>query len=143
MPIADVEVDRVSGRLAGAHGRRGRADLRQPPVAGSVLVRRVLADERAPLARVRLREEDVEPNLGVVAVQRVSVGERELRALGDDVDELGLRELGEVEALQERELLESDGACPPGAGLADGEPAVVERRRGLEARVPRRRGRRP
>ena len=60
--------------------------------------------KRAALVVVGLREECLERHLHV-AVERVAVGEGELRALGDDVDALGRRELGELEALEQRELL--------------------------------------
>ena len=71
----------------------------------------VLGDEPAALVVVLLREEPVERDVGV-AVQRVAVGERELRALGDGVDEL------------------ARGSCPRGrsrrgAPAAGGRPAPV------------------
>ena len=44
--------------------------------------------------------------------------------------------LGEVEALEQRELLQADRPLAPRAGLADREPAVVERDRRLERRAP-------
>ena len=48
--------------------------------------------------------------------QRLAVGERELGALDDGVDELALSpQRGEVEALEQRELLQEDRALPPGA----------------------------
>ena len=90
-------------------------DARKAAEAGPVLGRRLLADQRPALARVLLREQDVETHVRAVAVERVAIGERELRALGDDVDELGLGELREVVAAQERELLERDRACRPTA----------------------------
>jgi len=127
-------VDRAEAGLAGSHhcGRAG--EPRQPAEPRPVVVRGLLADERAPLVRVLVREQDVEPHVGI-AVERVPVGEGELRALGDDVDERGLGELLEIEALQKREL-QANRACSPRARLADGEPAVVERDDGLERRVP-------
>ena len=53
------------------------------------------------------------------------------------MDELGLGQLGEVVALEQRELLERRRPCPPRACLADREPAVVERDRRLQRRLPR------
>ena len=87
-------------------------DPGKPPEARPVLLRRVLADERTPLVGVLVGEQDVEPDVGV-AVQRVAIRERELGALGDDVHELGLGELGEVEALEERELLQGSRPGAP------------------------------
>src|SRR5207247_2722565 len=63
-------------------------------------------------------------------------GERELRALRDHVDELGLRELAEVESLQERKLLQPHRACAPRPRLADGEPSVLVGDHRLEDRLP-------
>jgi hypothetical protein len=53
------------------------------------------------------------------------------------MDELGRRELTEVEATQEGELLKTDRAGCPRLRLADREPAVVEGRDGLDRRAPR------
>ena len=71
-------------------------------------------------------EQGVERHFAV-AVERVAVGERELRALRYDVDELRVGELGEVEALEQGELLEAHRTRAPRLRLADGQPAVVER----------------
>ena len=103
---------------------------------GPVLAGRLLADQRAALVVVLRREQRLERHVLGVAVERVAVGERELRALRDDVDELGRRELGEVEALEQRELLEPDGPGRPRQRLADGQPAVLERGDRLERRAP-------
>jgi hypothetical protein len=54
------------------------------------------------------------------------------------VDELGRGEVGEVEAREQRELLEHDGPLAPRAGLAHRRPAVVEGDRRLDGRLPRR-----
>ena len=51
----------------------------------------LVGDERPACVVVVRREQRVERDVGV-AVERVAVGEGELRALGHDVDELGLRE---------------------------------------------------
>ena len=122
-------------RLAGAGGDRRADDGGQVPEPGRVVVRRVLADERAALVVVLVREQRLERDLGV-AVERVTVGEGELRALRDDVDELRRRELGEVEAVEERQLLQADRPGSPGQRLADGEAAVLERGDRLERRPP-------
>ena len=117
-------------------GARRRCGRRPDARAGSS-ARRVLADERAPLVVVRLREQRLERHLAV-AVERLAVGEGELRALGDDVDELGRRELGEVEAVEQRELLQAHRPGRPRQRLADGQPAVLERGDRLERRPPAR-----
>src|SRR6185295_3133931 len=62
--------------------------------------------------------------------------ERKLPAFDDDVSELGSRQLGEVVAAKERELLEPDRAGCPRLRLADRESVVLERRDRLERRVP-------
>ena len=104
---------------------------------GPVLLGRVLADERAPLVVVGLREQRLQRHLAV-AVERIPVGERELGALGDDVDELGRRELGEIEAVEERELLQPHRPGRPRQRLADRQPAVLELGDRLERRAPAR-----
>src|SRR5438552_17473212 len=71
-----------------------------------------------------------------ITVIRVAIGERELRALGDDVDELRLGHVRHVESGQERELLQADRALPPGAGLAHLDVAVREGRGRFERRLP-------
>ena len=72
-------------------------ERRQPPETRLVPGRRVLADEGTPPVVVLGREERVERYVRI-AVESVAVGEGELRALGDDVDELCLGELSEVES---------------------------------------------
>ena len=52
------------------------------------------------------------------------------------MDELGGREPAEIEALQERELLQGDGPDGPGQRLAHRQAAVLERRDRLERRAP-------
>ena len=113
--VGDVEMNGAATGLAGAGGRRGSAERREPADPRPVLGRRLVADEGAPLVVVLRREERLERDLLGVAVQRVAIRERELSALDDHVDELGGRELGEVEALQQRELLEARPARPPTA----------------------------
>ena len=115
-------------RLAAA--RRARAQL----LGGA------LPHERAPLVGVPGAEQRVERDVGEVrvAVPRVAVRERELRALGDGVDEVRGSHRREVEAGQQRELLEQHRALPPRPGLADRVAVVVERDRHLERRRPAR-----
>ena len=133
-------------RPGSARPRRARrattsGEVRQVPEARPKLAARVLADELAPLVRVLAREQALERHVGV-AVQRVAVRERELGALRRDVHELGLAQPGDVEAREQRELLQAGGPLAPGSGLADGQAAVVDRRGRLERRLPRGRGRR-
>ena len=72
---------RVGSPAPGVRRRRRR----QPPHSRLVVVGRVVRDEGAALVVVVLREQRLEWHLGV-AVERVAVGEGELRALGHDVD---------------------------------------------------------
>ena len=58
------------------------------PRPGMALRRGRFADERAPVRVVLVREKRVEGHVAI-AVERVAIRERELFALGDDVDELG------------------------------------------------------
>ena len=136
--VRDVEMHGVAARrLAGARDRDGLADAREATATRLDLRGRLVPDEGAALLRVPGREQRVERDLLGVAVEGVAVGERKLRALGHDVDELGLGQLGEVVPLEQRELLERRRPCPPRACLADREPAVVEHDRRLERRLPR------
>ena len=57
-------------------------------------------------------QEPLERDLGV-AVERLAVGEGELRALDHHMDVLGVRQLREFEAVEQRELLEEDRALAP------------------------------
>ena len=151
MAVGDVEVAGVAGqaerRLAGAGSRRRRPpghrrQLRLASVrsARTKLLRRILPHQRAALVGIGRAEQRGERHVGElgVAVERLAVGERELRALDDGVDALARRHRREVEAGQQRELLEHHRALPPRAGLADGVAVVVERDRRLERRLPAR-----
>src|SRR4029077_5302639 len=62
-----------------------------------------------------------------VAIKFLAVGKGELGAFGLQVDEIGTGriETGELEALQQRELLQYDRALTPDTRLADGVAAVV------------------
>src|SRR5207237_8785037 len=83
-------------------------------------------------------EQAVERDAVDVAVEGLAVGVRELRALGDDVHALGRRQRGEIEAMEQRELLEEDRPLAPGAGLAHGPAAVLVPHRRLERGAPAR-----
>ena len=108
--------------------------------AGPKLRRRRVADERAPLVRVRAGEQRVERHVEEVgvAVPRLAIGERELRALGHGVDVLGrgVSHGREVEALEQPQLLEEDGRLAPRAGLQHRQPVVVDGERLLVGRLP-------
>src|SRR5215208_4013632 len=73
---------------------------------------------------------------GYITVIRVPIGKSELRRLGDDVDEVALRQTGHVETGQERELLEGDRSLSPGAGLAHRYITVRKGHGRLERRLP-------
>ena len=75
-------------------------------------------------------------DLGRVAVPRLPVGEGELGALDDRVDEFGRARREAVEPVEQRELLQQHRSLPPRAGLADGEAAEVVADRALVARGP-------
>ena len=113
--IGDVEVHGAAARLARAERRLGRAQRREAAEPRPVVGRGVVADERAPLVVVLRREQRLERDVLRVAVQRVAVGERELSALDDDVDELGGRELGEIEALRGARAAGARPGRPPTA----------------------------
>ena len=124
---------------AAATARDGRRQARVV-AAGPQLGRRLVADEAPPLVGVRAREEHVHRHVDEVgvAVPRLAVGERELRALGDRVDVVGARvaHRREVEALEQAQLLEEHGRLAPRAGLEHGEAVVVDGERLLERRAP-------
>ncbi len=98
-------------------------------------------EQAAPLLRVVAREEHVERHVGEVriAVPRLAIGERELRALGDRVDVLRrvLAHPREVEALEQPQLLEEDRRLAPRPGLEHLVAVVVDRERLLPPRLPR------
>ena len=135
--IGDVHVDGAATGLTRPDRRLRGVQAGKASEAGNVVVRRLVADAGAPLVVVLTREQRLERHLCGVAVQRIPVGERELPAFDDDVDELRGRELGEVVTAKQRELLEPDRAGCPRLRLADREAAVLERRDRLERRVPR------
>ena len=137
MTIRDVEMDCATAGLARAEGRDRLAKSRKTAAAGPIVLGRLVADERTALVVVVRRQQHVERDLRV-AVEGVAIGERQLRALGDDVHELGFGELGEVEALEQRELLQPDRAGRPWLRLAHGESSVLVCGGRLESRLPRR-----
>ena len=114
----------------------------QPSAARPQLTRSGLADEQATLVAVLGREQVVERHVdeGRIAVERLAVGERELRALDDRVDVLGRADADgrEVEPGEQGELLQEDRALTPRPGLADRVPVVVEGDRRLDRRLPAR-----
>src|SRR5438132_8095882 len=89
---------------------RRSSDLASAGTARAKLRGRPGADERATLVRVRLAEQQVERDVRElrIAIPRFAVGERELRALHNRVDELGARDpqLRDVEAFEQCELLQ-------------------------------------
>jgi len=129
-------MDGVAGRRFARAGHGfDLVNAREPTETGMHLCRRLVTNELPALVVVFARQEDVERDVGV-SVERVTVRERKLGALGYDVHELGLRELRKVEPLEERELLETDRTCCPGLRLADREPSIVERHDRLEGCTP-------
>jgi len=64
---------------------------------------------RAPPPGVVHGGEQLPGRTGNLAVERVAVGDVDARAAGDDVDELARAELGEVEAVEQREFLQPHG----------------------------------
>src|SRR5262249_58319312 len=71
-----------------------------------------------------------------VAVERLAVGESELRTLDDGVDVVDGAEAHalEVETVEERQLLQEDGRLTPRSRLADGRTAELPRDRALDCR---------
>ena len=92
-------------RLPRADRRSDIVEPRQSPEAGLILRRGVFADERTARVVVLVREQEIERSVVRIPVEGVAIGKGELRALGDDMDELGLGKLCEIEALEKRELL--------------------------------------
>ena len=122
-------------RLTGAECRLRLDEPRHPAEAGPELVRRVAGDELPPLVVVLARQQVGERDIRV-AVQRVTVHERQLRALGDRVDELGRARVRDVEAIEKRELLQKDRTLAPRRRLAHGVSRVVVGGGLLEGRAP-------
>ena len=151
--VGDVEVAGVARQAdvgsptpaALDHGRLRRQDGSRPSGAPG----RSSSDARSPTSarrcvRVLGAQQRLERHVDEVrvAVPGLAVRERQLRALEHGVRVLARAHRGEVEAREQRELLEHHRALPPRPGLADRVPVVVERDRRLEGRLPAARGRR-
>ena len=108
--------------------------------AGAQPGRRLRSHQAAPLVGVPGGQQRLDRHVGEVgvAVPGFPVGERELAAFGHRVDEVrGARAHGrQVEAVEQRELLQEHRALPPRPGLAHGQPAELVGQRLLEPRVP-------
>src|SRR5215211_1268471 len=133
-------------RLADTGGNGVRVAERRYPWFAAVRASRaqvrrgLLADQAAPLVGVAGAQQPLERDVDEarIAVPRLAVGERELRALDDGVDELSSHtvEQAHVEAVEERQLLEEDRPLTPRAGLGDAPAVVVELDGRLERRLP-------
>src|SRR5262249_56009427 len=104
------------GGLAGPSRRHELVHAREAAASRAAPCRRRLTDQRPPLDVVVGGEKEIERHFAV-SVESVAIRERQLRALRHDVDELRLAELGEVEGLEQCELLQADGARGPGLWL--------------------------
>ena len=123
---------------------RGQLDRRAETVdrSGAQFQRRGVADEFAPLGIVGVGEERRgrhRDEIGI-AVERFAVGKSELGAFDLQMDEVGAGgiETVEVEALEQRELLQHHRALAPRPGLAHRVAAVVVGQRRFDARRPAR-----
>ena len=114
----------------------GRRGSRPPGLPGRSSPEASLADEPAPFVRVGRAEQVVQRDLDV-AVPGLAVGERELRALDDRVDEVRALAVAEVEAVEQRQLLQEDRPLAPRPGLEDLPAVVGARDRLLDRRLPR------
>lgn len=158
--VDDVEMHGVAANLAEAPHRRlagteradglalalGAAQLdlaaKAFDRAGEEIERSLVGDELAPLVIVGIRQQRPDQDLGElgIAIEFLAVGEGKLGAFDLEMDELrpGRIEPVERKALEQRELLERDGALAPDAGLADGVAAIVVSERRLDRRLPAR-----
>ena len=124
--LSDAQWHRVTRRVVASGGGRARGAA-PSDASSSTSVR------RSSLYSV---ESSVSSGTGSASpYERVAVGERELRALRDDMDELLLAHVRDVEAGEQRELLQADRALAPRPGLAHGQAAV--RRTSPAARASR------
>ena len=134
-----------ASRLAGSASKYQSVawDLRQPGALEprDEVRRSRVRHERPALLRVVAGEQPVERDVceGRVAVPRLAVRERELRALDHGVHELraACSRRRQVEAVEQRELLEQDRPLTPRPGLEDRPPFVAQARRRLERRLER------
>src|SRR5262245_65567311 len=136
--IAAHLADAPDARLARAHAAdraprallptqlHHRAETLDRP--GTQFERGLVAYELAPLVVVGIREQRRHRHLGKVgiAVEFFAIGIGKLGALDEEVDEIRAYRIGaiEVEALEQRQLLQHHRALRPRAGLADGVAAV-------------------
>jgi hypothetical protein len=128
--------------------RPARGQAAEP---GPQLERRLLGvDQRAALRGIVAREQRFDRHVreARVAIARVAVRERELRGLEPEMERVGARGIlrGQIEALEQAQLLQKHRALSPGPGLPDARTAVVDRERVFDrARVARkiRRGDQP
>ncbi len=144
--------DAADGRLAGAAGADrgapslGGAGVDRLAVAGDrarpQLERGAVADELAPLGVVGVGEQRLDRHVDEfrVAVEGVAIGKGELRRLDLEVDEIrpGRIEAVEVEALEERELLQGRQPLLPGTAFQHRVAAVIVADRRLDRRLPAR-----
>src|SRR5205807_1363804 len=109
---------------------------------GLELERRLVRDELAPLGVVGIGKQRGHRHVDEVriAIERLAIRIGELGAFDVEVDEIGAGRIQaiEVEALDQRQLLEHDRSLPPWAGLAYGEAAVVVSKQRLDAGLPAR-----
>ena len=109
-------------------------------IAGPLLHRGRLPDQRPSLCRVLLGQQLVEGNVVEVRVPVVTlaVGERQLGGLHQRVDVLGrvVSHRGDIIPFQQRELLQEDGPLRPGRALVDLEPPVLDHDRFLDGGMP-------
>jgi hypothetical protein len=132
-------VDCAERRLSGADLGLGLDEGREAAAAaGEQVERGRLADQPATLVCVVRREQPLERDVDEVriAVEGLAVGERELGAFDGHVDELRRRERRQIEAGEQRELLQHGWPLTPRPRLADGRAAVVDGHRRLERRAP-------
>src|SRR6185503_20163440 len=132
----------AAGRLAGA----GLVvvylrDVREPRLSAAGAARPQLgggfgADELAPLVRVGRAEQLVQRHLDI-AVPGLAVRERELGALDDRVDEVRAPAVTQLEAVEQRELLQEDRPLAPRPRLRDLPAAIGPHDRLLARPAPR------
>jgi hypothetical protein len=120
--------------------RRGKPRVSTERPARLEVGGRVPPHERTAFGVVLVTQQCLERHVdeGRVSVPRLAIGERELGALDYRVDPVRPVELHgiEIEALEQRELLEKDGSLPPWPRLEHPVAVVVAIRRRLDARPP-------
>ena len=142
--------DPPDGRFAGAERADRRALAGVAPQlddraeafdrAGFELQRRGFSDELAPPGVVGLREQRRHRHLDElrIAVKALAVRIGELGGFDLEMDEIGPGRVDpvELEALEDRELLQHHRTLAPGPGLADRVAAIVVGERRLDGRLP-------